>query len=318
MEKSTIVPVPWYLVSGYGAHLKATQRTLVVQKKGATEEIPLSRIRHLLVMGGHSIHSGVIARLLSTGACVSFFEADGEPLGIAKPFGFRYDDIMREAQIKAFSHSFALAVARGSIRSRINLLVNFEEMQGEALFYEGELEIMEKSYAELEFLIRVEEIRRIHRLVKDMYYEILARTCPPELGFRRRTTRPYVDVVNTMLSFGYGILFGNTCVAAVGAYMDPDLGFLHKGKGGLVHDLIDPFRTTMVDTPTLALVRAGISPEEYECVSDRCILSDELVQVMIKGIRGSIRQDIIDEQVMILQDALLKKTEYVVRPIQMT
>lgn len=313
MEKSAIIPVPWYLVSGFGAHLKATSRTLVVQKKGQTEEIPLSRVRHLLVMGGHSIHSGVIARLLSSGACVSFFEADGEPLGIAKPFGFRYDEIVREAQIKAFSHSFALAVAKGSLRSRIDSLVRIQEGMGEALFYEGEIEIMEKSYAELEFLVRVEEIRRIHRLVTDMYYEILARTLPPELEFRRRTARPHIDVVNTMLSFGYALLFGNTCVAAIGAYMDPDLGFLHKGKGGLVHDLIDPFKAEMVDTMISALVRAGISPEEYECGTDRCILSDELMHAIIQRIRDSIRQEIIDEQVMGLQEALLKKTEYVVR-----
>jgi len=318
MEKSDNTPVPWYLVSGFGAHLKATSQTLIVQKNGKAEQIPLSRIRHLLVMGGHSIHSGVIARLLSSGACISFFEADGEPLGILKPFGFRYDEIVREAQMKAFSHSFAMAVAKGSLHSRILALVRLEEERGEALFYEGELEVMEKSYAELEFLVRVEEIRRVHRLVTDMYYEILARTLPPELEFRRRTPRPHTDVVNTMLSFGYGLLFGNTCVAAIGAHLDPDLGFLHRGKGSLVNDLIDPFKPEMVDGPISVLAREGIAGDDFECGTTRCILSDDLMHALIGNIRDKIRQDTIDCQVMALQDALLKKTEYIVRSCQGT
>ncbi|MFA5001982.1 MAG: CRISPR-associated endonuclease Cas1 [Methanolinea sp.] len=318
MEEHKDISVPWYLVSGFGAHLKATSRTLVIQKNGQVEEIPLTKIRHLLVMGGHFVHSGVISRLLSSGACVSFFEADGEPLGILKPFGFHYDDLVREAQQKAFSHSYAMAITKGSLHSRIRALQRLEEDLGEALFYEGEFEIMEKSLAELEFLVRVEEVRRIHRLVTDMYYEILARTFPHELGFRRRSPRPHQDVVNTLLSFGYGLLFGNACVAAIGAHLDPDIGFLHRGKGGLVNDLIDPFKTEMVDIPISILVREGIPEDEYECGPARCTLSDELIHTVIGRIRESIRQDLIDNQVLALCDALLKKTEYVVRPCQGT
>lgn len=263
-------------------------------------------------MGGHSIHTSVISRLLASGSCISFFEADGEPLGTVKPFGFRYDEVVREAQAKAFSHSFALAVAKGSVHSRIQALVRLQEEREEPLFYEGELEILEKSYAELEFLVRVEELRRVHRLVSDMYYEILARTVPPELGFRRRTSRPHKDVVNTLLSFGYGILFGNACVAAIGAHLDPDMGFLHRGKGGLVYDLIDPFKPAMVDGTVLSLVRAGIPDEKYECGPSRCILTDGLLQDFTKALREQIRQDIIDEQVMVLQGALIRKNDYLV------
>ncbi len=82
------------------------------------------------------------------------------------------------------------------------------------LFYEGELEFLQKSREELAFLIKLDEIRRLHRLVSDMYYEIISRSLPPDLGFRRRGTRPHTDPVNAMLSFGYAMLFG-TCIAAV-------------------------------------------------------------------------------------------------------
>jgi len=315
-EQCVIVPVPWYLVSGFGAHLKATPRALIVQKNGNTEELPLSRVKHLLVMGGHSLHTSVVARLLASGSCISFFEADGEPLGTLRPYGFRYDEVIREAQAKAFSHSFALAVAKGSTHSRIRALVRLQEQRDDPLFYEGELELLEKSYAELEFLVRGAELPRVHRLVADIYYESRARTVPPELGFRRRAARPHLDVVNTMLSFGYGLLFGNACVAATGAHLDPDMGFLHQGKGGLVYDLIDPFKPTMVDGVVSAIARGGISEDEYECSPSRCILGDDLLQALTKALQKKIRHDIIDEQVMALQAALVRKGDYLVLPCE--
>jgi len=61
-ESCTIDPVPWYLVSGFGAHIKATPRVLIVQRHGRTEEIPLAAVRHLLVMGGHTLHTSAISR----------------------------------------------------------------------------------------------------------------------------------------------------------------------------------------------------------------------------------------------------------------
>jgi CRISPR-associated endonuclease Cas1 len=312
-EKSATRTIPWYLVSGFGAHIKATPRNLIVQKGGRIEEIPLSAIRHLLLMGGHTIHTSVISRLLSTGCAVSFFEANGEPLGLLRPYGFQYDAIVREAQAKAFPHSIALAIAKGSAHARILYLVRLQEDLDHPLFYEGELEILEKSLSELEYLIRLEEIRRVHRLISDMYYEILARTVPADLGFRRRTSRPHTDVVNTLLSFGYGLLFGNMCVAVIGAHLDPDIGFLTRGKAGLVHDLCDPFKPVMIDDPVCSLVRGGLSPGEFECGPDRCILSDDLVHALQQRLAGTMRQDLLDAHVFSLRESLMKKADFIIQ-----
>ncbi len=306
------MPVPWYLVSGFGAHIKATPRMLTIQKNGRTETVPLSQVRHLLVMGGHTLHTSVITKLLSAGASISFFLADGEPVGILRPYGDRFDELMWDAQRGAFAHSYALALAKGATHARILEVVQVQEECQEKILYEGELEILEKSQHELEFLIRMEEIRRIHRLVADMYYEILSRTIPPELGFRRRLPRPHTDVVNSMLSCGYGMLYGNMCVAMIGAHLDPDLGLLHKGRGGLVYDLIDPLKPVMVDRAVFSMAREGLLPEEYECSDARCVLSDELMQRLTGRIRETLDQELIETQVMVLRDALMKKTDFVV------
>ena len=301
---------PWLIIPGFGAHIKATPRKLIVQRDARVDEYPISSVRHLLVMGGHSVHSSAIINLLKAGAYISFFEADGEPAGYIRPFGDTMDETVREAQKSAFPHSYALIIAKSSIKARILCVEQLQEKADGDILYKGELEILSNSLSEIEYLVRIDEIRRIHRLVSDMYYEILSRVLPAELGFRRRTKRPHTDVVNAMFSIGYGMLFGNACVASVGAHLDPDLGFLHKGKGALVQDIIDPFRPAMVDMEILALAAAGISHDDFDCTGSRCILSNELVRLLIQRLQGSIDQDQLNMQMVNLRDSLLGRAEF--------
>jgi len=306
------VRVPWKTVAGFGAHLKATRNTIIIQRDGRKEEIPLDTIDHLLLLGGHSLHTSVVNAFLRSGKAISFFEADGQPLGTLRRYGDHPDAVVRYAQERAPSHSYALKLARAASINRIAVIESLEEGREERLLYEGEIEIIRQHLAELENLVRVDEIQRVHRMISDMYYEIISRTVSPDLGFRRRTTRPHIDVVNTILSIGYGMLFGNACVAAIGGDCDPDRGFLHKGRAGLIHDLIEPFKPAMVDCPALELVRAGLDPGESECGPERCILSDELMAQVVSTFHRTISQDAIDEQVLVLRESLLGTSEFFV------
>ncbi len=302
--------VPWYVVSGFGFHLKATRNTLVIQKNSQKTEIPLESLNHLLLMGGHSLHTSVVQAFLRSGKTISFFEADGEPLGILRRYGSQSDRVYYDAQQSAPAHSYALKIVRGAISNRISAIGILETGRSEKLLFEGELDLIQQYLAELEYLVRVDEIRRVYRLVSDMYYEIIARTVDRELGFRRRTPRPHTDVVNSILSLGYGMLYGNVCVTTIGGGCNPDAGFLHKGGGGLIRDLMEPFQPAMIDRPTLDLVREGLDPDLYECSPGRCLLSDQLVARLIPLFHSSIRQDVIEEQVMVLRGALTGEEDF--------
>jgi len=305
-------------VTGFGAHLKATRSTLVIQRDGHREEVPLDSINHLLMMGGHSLHTSVVNAFLRSGKAISFFEADGEPLGTIRRYGVHPDEILRNLQEKAPSHSYALRLARAATINRISLIEALGERMAEPLLYEGEIDIIRQHLAEFENLVRVDEVRRVYRLVSAMYYEIIARTVSPTLGFRRRTLRPHTDPVNSILSIGYGMLFGNACVAAIGGECDPDLGFLTMGRAGLVYDLIEPFKPSMIDQPVLELVRDGLDPGDYECGPERCILSDDLMARLVKIFQETIRQDVLDCQVLVLRESLIGTSDFHVAKVEHT
>ena len=301
---------PWLLVSGFGAHIKSTQKKLIVQKKNSIEEYPLDSIKNLLVMGGHTISSSTILNLVKNGVFITFFEPDGNPVGIIRPFGERSDGEIYKMQQAIPRHRYAIMLAQTSIKSRLFAIQRVQEKQNTHLFYEGEQEFLYTSQDELQYLIKLDEIRRLHRLTTDMYYEIMSRNIPPDFGFRRRTIRPQTDPINAMLSFGYAMLFGNCCVSVIGARLDPDIGVMHQGKGSLIQDLIDPLKTDMIDMAVFQIARESLSASDYELTPDRCMLSDDLTKNLIRLFRETINNEKIDEMVYSYYNSIMNNDEF--------
>jgi CRISPR-associated endonuclease Cas1 len=297
-------------VSGYGAHIKSTQKNLIIQKKNTTEEYPLDTVKNLLVIGGHTISSATINQLIKRGGFISFFESDGTPIGTIRSCTDDSQPNLHELQRGIPIQRFAMSIAQGSIKSRIFAIERAEELQKTRLFYEGELEIIHNSLNEMAYLIKLEEIRRLQRLISDMYYEIMARSLPGEIGFHRRTLRPQVDPVNAMLSFGYALLFGTCNVSIIGARLDPDHGFMHAGKGSLVQDLIEPLKAGMIDSVVFQIAKDSLKSADYELSQDRCLLSDDLMKKIMHSFYTPTNHKKINEQVLGILNSISNNDEF--------
>jgi len=304
--------VPWLTVSGYGAHIKATPTQLIIQRKGEVQNLPLRSVHHLVIAGGHTIHTSAIAQILKAGGSISFLDMDSSPVGFLHPPLRHPDEEIKVVQKLAPAHRYALAIAQGAIRERMIRLERLGEASGAELLYRGELEFLHTSLGELEFLVKLDEIRRLFSLSTDMYYEILSRTLPPDLGFRRRTRRPHQDPVNAMLSFGYAMLFSQCMQAVSGANLDPDLGMLHEGTGSLVYDLIEPMKPGMVDDPVFELARRGLHEGDFEYGDRRCHLSEGLVERLLSKLYVSVKGEEIGGMVAQFREALLGNRPFLV------
>jgi CRISPR-associated endonuclease Cas1 len=297
-------------VSGFGAHIKSTQKKLIIQKKNTLEEYPLDSIKNLLVIGGHTISSSAIVSLVKNGAYISFFEPDGNPVGIIRPFGDQNDMEVCTWQKAVPRHRYAIILAQAAIKSRLFAIQRVQESQNTHLFYEGEQEFLHSSQDELQYLIKLDEIRRLHRLTSDMYYEIMARNISSDFGFRRRTLRPQADPVNAMLSFGYAMLYGNCCISVIGARLNPDVGLMHEGKGSLVQDLIDPLKTEMIDAPVFQVAKESLTTTDYELIPDRCMLTEEFIRRLIRLFQTTINNEKIDEIVDSYFNSITKNEDF--------
>jgi len=300
----------WLPVTGFGAHIKSTRHQLIVQKKKTTDTYPFGSFNHLLVVGGHTINSATISQLIRHGVYISFFEADGTPVGTLQPFGDPLPAELHLLQQNIHRQRYAIAIAEGAIRSRLLMITRAQEEHNINLFYEGELDFLKNAKDELRYLIKLDEIRRLHRMTSDMYYEIMSRDIPHELCFKRRTERPHVDPVNAMLSFGYSMLFGTCCVSVLGAFLDPDIGLLHEGKGTLVQDLIEPLKAELVDRVVFQIAKKTLNASDYEVTADRCILSEDITRELIDHFYTGINAETINEYISGFCDSMKTNTEF--------
>lgn len=297
----------WLVVRGSGAHIRSAPGRLIVSQGSVVTDHPLEGFRHLLLQGRHTIQTGTVDRLVREGIRVTFLEPDGEPVAVVRPFGDRDDERMRRLQETMPMHNVATTIVTFAAHARLGLLD-----EAKANLYEGELELVRDLLAELPNLVLLQELRRVHRMIGDMYYEIMSRTLPPGLGFKRRTHRPHHDPVNALLTLSYGYLSVAVLHACIGARLDPSVGILSAGDRGLVLDLSECFRTEMVDRPVFALLREGLDPAAFERTADRCHLADDLVRETSARLRGSIDRARIDLQVQRFVKALEREGEFAI------
>ena len=93
------------------------------------------------------------------------------------------------------------------------------------------------------------------------YFEVFdAMLGDGDMRFEKRTRRPPENPVNALLSFGYALL-SQDCLSALHATgLDPAVGFLHverPGRPALSLDLMEEFRSLVVDRLVLAMIRLG-------------------------------------------------------------
>lgn len=79
-------------------------------------------------------------------------------------------------------------------------------------------------------------------------------------AFKKRTRRPPLDPVNSVLSYLYTILYHESASALSCVGLDPYVGFLHRDRSGrmsLALDLMEELRAPLVDRMTISLINRG-------------------------------------------------------------
>ena len=109
---------------------------------------------------------------------------------------------------------------------------------------------MEKSFSHLESAKGSRGIMKVDDNIGRIYYHIFAQLFNPELGFTTRNSlrnfrhNNASDPINSLLNYGFGILYGEVTKEPNILGLDCAVGFYHKNEYSrlaLVHYMIEPF-----------------------------------------------------------------------------
>jgi CRISPR-associated protein Cas1 len=254
-----------YLVQ-QGATLRKEQGRFLVQPlKESAVEIPIAEVELVLVFGNIQLTTAAISACLEAQIPVIFLTQMGEYKG--QLWNSEFCDLPAEEaqwqrrQDNAFQLETARAIVWGKLMNSKQLLLRLnrkrllEDVAKAIAGISSDIESVEKAET-------LESLRGYEGIGANRYFSAFGLLIVNEgFTFTGRNRRPPKDPINSLLSFGYTMLYNNVLSLILAEGLNPYLGNLHRSDRKETHlafDLMEEFRSPVVDTLVMNLVNKKI------------------------------------------------------------
>ncbi len=268
-----------------GARIIKEGRHLLVKKGDSTYHTLFTyKLTQIVIFGNVEITHGAMVQLMRHEIDTVFLTQNGRYLGrLAAPearnvfLRKRQYDLLGDND---FCLKMARAIVAGKLANMATLLMRLKRTRNDPVCGQKAHEI-QRIIDFLPTAETLESVRGYEGRGSALYFSAFPRGFVENMGFTRRVRRPPTDPVNSILSLLYTFLMNRVYAAVRVAALDPYPGFLHAldyGRYSLVLDLMEEFRTIVVDTLTLSLFNLRILKQEdfyEEKTSDEDNLSAE-------------------------------------------
>ena len=253
-----------YLVE-QGATLRKEAGLLTVTKDAQVlSKVPAAKVEQVVIFGNVNLTTPVIGFLLREGIDCVFLSSEGKYHGrlVSSESGF---GLLRQKQLAAsLDQDVALRIAREMVRGKLlnqrTFLMRYR-LDREAPEIDAAVQGIHASLERASRARSTASLQGQEGMASALYYRAFKRVLKRDLGFEGRNRRPPRDPVNSMLSFGYTLLSDAVQSAVRTVGLDPFIGFLHAveySRPSLVLDLMEEFRTIVVDSVVARLVNSGL------------------------------------------------------------
>jgi CRISPR-associated protein Cas1 len=269
------------------ATLERDGDALVVRAEGKPPlKVPAARLHQVLAFGAATLTSGAVALCLERSIPVVILSGRGRYFGVIDPL--RIDNLeIQRAQFRAYEdQALRLRIATGLVAGKIaNSLTmlrrwNRHHPLPDAAELFDQLRLARAHASEA---TSVAQLRGIEGAAAAAYWRAAGKLISKEWRFAGRRRNPPPDPVNSMLSYGYTVLYYNVLTLIVGRGLHPQLGFLHATRSGyhpLAFDMMEEFRAPIVDALVFDLVlNRKVRLEEFtwpEAPGEPCLMSMSL------------------------------------------
>ncbi|MBP7052563.1 MAG: CRISPR-associated endonuclease Cas1 [Phycisphaerae bacterium] len=290
--------LPLY-VQEQGAMVCKTGKALVVWKqKEKLATVRLADTSQLVLCGNISVTAQTMHLLCEEDIPVVHLSMGNWFYGITQGMGLK-NAYLRAAQFRiAADAGRCLALARRIVSAKVAaqrtfLRRNAAGLPQQALDDLAQQDTHARSAATMESLLGIEG------LGAKVYFANFSRmvkgdALPTEWDFRNRNRRPPKDPINALLSFGYAMLAKECTVALAAEGFDPYWGFYHQprhGRPALALDLMEEFRTPVVDSAVITAINTGMVREgDFEIAKAGCAMKPEARKAFIRAYEGRLDQ----------------------------
>ncbi|MEL7039247.1 MAG: CRISPR-associated endonuclease Cas1 [Cyanobacteria bacterium J06592_8] len=237
-------------------------------------EILIREVERILVFGNIQLTTQAIGACLQQPIVVLFLNSLGQYKGHL--WSLESTHLASElTQIEKHKNSrFQLSLCRAIVRGkllnsrqllmRLNRKRHISEVEDAISGIQADLQAVERCR-------NLDKLRGYEGISAARYFPAFGQLIThPVFAFSQRHRQPPTDPVNSLLSFGYTLLFNNVLSLIIAEGLSPYLGHFHYGedrKPYLAFDLMEEFRSPIVDSLALKLInKPFFKPDDFDRV----------------------------------------------------
>lgn len=282
---------------------KESERFTIRRSGKVVQRIPAIKVDQVMVYGNIQITTQAMQFCITEKIPIFLLSGHGKFYGIID--GFDTDPVLLHrdqfncASDTVFCLNLAKAVLKGKITNS-RVLLRRQKRRRNTVLLGNTINSLEKSLDKLARATDLDEIRGHEGSAARGYFQALASLHDPDWRFSGRRKNPPTDPVNSLLSYGYTLLYYNLYSLVRGRGLNPHVGFLHPVRPGhpaLISDIIEEFRAMVVDSVVLNLVlNRRISPDDFtvSATADKpCLLGVRAKKLFISELEKKLNSRLI-------------------------
>ena len=235
-------------------------------------EVELHRLELVAIIGAVHITRAALFACLDQGVAVAWFRAGGQFRGRIVPQLPRSGDLrLRQYQAWANTstrHARAVRVLKAKIAGAVRLLEDIQSNYPQLSEVPLAIGNLKRLAARVGRQPTRDQLLGLEGTAARTYFLAFGTAFRGEITFTGRKRRPPPDPANSLLSFGYVLLYNLIAGLLEARGLDPALGFLHEprsGRASLALDLIEELRHPLVDRFVLRVCNLRIlQPRSFE------------------------------------------------------
>ncbi len=279
---------------------KESERFVIKHRGKVLQEVPAIKVDQIMVFGNGQITTQAMHFCLRERIPIFLLSGHGRFYGVIDSFDTEPVLLHRDQFARASDPDFCLDLAKAFVRGKVAnsrvVLMRYARKRFAPELKAGTT-TLKSSLSKIAAAKSLDELRGIEGSAAKAYFSAISRTLPKTWKFKARLRQPPPDPVNSMLSYGYTLLFYNIYSLLRARGLNPHVGFLHPMRPGhpaLVSDVMEEFRAIVVDAVVLNLVlNSRIDPRDFTCSEGNgCSFSKKAKKKFIKVFENKLNSKI--------------------------
>lgn len=239
-------------------------------------EIPIREIERILAFGNIQLTAHAVHACLQSDILILLLNNSGQYQGHI--WSLESTHLVQELtqidrrQDPDFQFNISQAIVRGKLTNSKQLLLRLNRKRPVPEISQAIAGIT-KDILAVDAVDNLDSLRGYEGITAARYFPAFGQLITnPAFSFRLRNRQPPKDPVNSLLSFGYTILFNNVLSLIIAEGLSPYFGNFHYGedsrhKPTLAFDLMEEFRSPIVDSLIIKLINNCIvKPSDFDLV----------------------------------------------------